>query len=133
MSFDRRGVLKSLGMLGAGSLLQAAPASVQKLRFTKYEVMPTKVPMATRLREAWEESYRLQGRFQTHYDPIFVKLHTDEGITEVEKALMRPAQAEAILKRMMGRSPWEFLQDNNISGVLIAVYDVLGKTTEPRP
>jgi len=116
-------------MLGAGSVLAAAPASVQKLRFTKYELMPTHVPMAGRLRAAWEESYRLQGRFQTHYDPVFVRLHTDEGITGVGEALVGKPQAETILKRMMGRSPWEFLQDDSISGILMAVYDVLGKAT----
>ncbi|HYL35075.1 MAG TPA: mandelate racemase/muconate lactonizing enzyme family protein, partial [Bryobacteraceae bacterium] len=33
------------------------------------------------------------------------------------------------LRRMVGRSPWEFLQDDGIQGVLIAVYDLLGKAT----
>lgn len=133
---DRRNILKSLGTLGAGwamsrsaEVAAAAPASVQKFRFTKYEIMPTRVPMAPRVRAAWEESYRLQGRFQTHYDPVFVRLHTDEGISGAGETLVGAAQSEAILKKMMGRSPWEFLHDDSISGILMAVYDVLGKAT----
>lgn len=123
---QRREVLRGLGLLGAAALGRAA---VSRLRFTKYEVMPTRVPMASRVREAWAESFRLQGRFQTHFDPVFVRLHTDEGVSGVGEALMGAAQAEAALKRMMGRSPWDFLSDDGIGGILMAVYDVLGKAT----
>jgi len=135
-SLLRRDIIRSLGALGAGhslaqqaSLAAAAPASVAKMRITKYEVMPTRVPFAERLREAWIESYKLQGRFQTHYGPTFVRLHTDEGVVGIGEALMNAAQAEAALKKMVGRSPWEFLQDDSIRGILMAVYDLLGKAT----
>jgi L-alanine-DL-glutamate epimerase-like enolase superfamily enzyme len=122
----------SAALAGAGPLAQAAaaaPASIQTMRFTKFEIMPARLPMAERVREAWIESYRLQGTFQTHYDPVFVRLHTDAGVVGVGEALMGARPAEAALKRMMGRSPWEFLQDDSIGGILMAVYDVLGKAT----
>jgi L-alanine-DL-glutamate epimerase-like enolase superfamily enzyme len=99
------------------------------MRITKYEVMPTSVPFAERLRDAWIESYKLQGRFQTHYDPVFVRVHTDEGVSGIGEALMAAPQAEATLKRMVGRTPWEFLQDDRIGGILMAMYDLLGKAT----
>ncbi len=130
---NRRQLLQSSAALaGAGPLAQAAaaaPASVQTMRFTKFEVMPAHIPMAERVREAWIESYKLQGTFQTHYDPVFVRLWTDAGIVGVGEALMGARQAEAALKRMVGRSPWEFLHDDGIGGILMAVYDVLGKAT----
>ena len=136
-SIDRRAILRSVGALGLPAALArpsqaaafAAPASVQTMRFTKYEVFPTHIPMAERVREAWIESYRLQGTFQTHYDPVFVRLHTDVGISGIGESLMSAAQTEAALKRMVGRSPWEYLMDDSISGILMAVYDVLGKAT----
>ena len=133
----RRDVIRSLGALGAGhglaqqaSIAAAAPASVARMRIAKYEVMPTRVPFASRLREAWIESYKLQGRFQSDYDPVFVRLHTDEGVSGIGEALMGAAQAEATLKRMVGRTPWEFLDDDRIGGILMAVYDLLGKATD---
>ena len=36
-------------------------------------------------------------------------------------------RAEAICKRLVGRSPWEFLLDDTLGGVLMAVYDLLGQ------
>jgi L-alanine-DL-glutamate epimerase-like enolase superfamily enzyme len=136
-SLQRRDVLRSIGAGGAAHLLTqqaavaaAAPASVATMRITKYEVMPTRVPFAERLREAWIESYKLQGRFQDHYEPVFVRVHTDQGITGIGEALMNGPRAEATLKRMVGKSPWEYLNDDSIGGILMAVYDLLGKATE---
>lgn len=133
---NRRTLLRTLGAAGAGQALAqplavaaAAPASVASMKFTKYEMMPASVPMAERVREAWSESYRLQGRFQTHYDPVFVRLHTNEGVVGIGESLMDPKRTEAVLKGMVGHSPWEYLQADNIGGVLMAVYDVLGKAT----
>ncbi len=126
----RRNLLGALGALGAaGAVRAAAPPSVQKMRFSKYELMPTRVPMAERVREAWAESYRLQGRFQTHYEQVFVRLHTDEGVTGVGESLVGLPQTEVIARKLIGRAPWEFLMDDSLQGVLMAVYDVLGKAT----
>lgn len=135
-STSRRDIIRSLGAVAGGqALLQqaavaaAAPASVATMRITKYDVMPTRVPFAERLRDAWIESYKLQGRFQSSYEPVFVRVYTDEGLTGIGEALMPAARAEAALKKIVGRSPWEFLQDDSIGGVLMALYDVLGKAT----
>ena len=134
---SRREVLSSVGALGVSPALSrplhaaaaAAPASVVTMRFTKYEVMPVLVPMAERVREAWTLSNKLQGAMYNHNTPVFVRLHTDAGIAGVGEALMSASQAEITLQRMMGHSPWEFVHDDSIGGMLIAVYDVLGQAT----
>lgn len=108
---------------GAAGALRAAG----RMRFSKYEVFATRVPMAQRVREAWIESYKLQGTFQTHYTPVFVRLHTDEGLSGTGESLVSAAQTEAILKRMLGRTPIEYWQDDAIQGVLMAVQDILGQ------
>ncbi|HZT30674.1 MAG TPA: mandelate racemase/muconate lactonizing enzyme family protein [Bryobacteraceae bacterium] len=132
-TLSRRELLHSFaGLVAGGPLVQAlraAPASVRNMRFTRYEIMPTRVPFAERVRDAFIESYKLQGRFQTDYDPVFVRLQTDEGLAGIGEALVGARQIETILKRMIGRSPWEFLQDDSIQGALMAVYDVLGQAT----
>src|SRR2546423_15579404 len=109
---NRRDLLR----LGAG-LATIAPhvlSAASRMRFSKYEIHPTSVPMAERVREAWTESYRLQGTFQTHYSAVFVRLHTDDGLVGTGESLVSAAQTEAILKRMMGRSPVEYWQDDSI-------------------
>src|SRR4030081_497040 len=124
---NRRDLLR----LGARSCLAGvAPrvlSAASRMRFSKYEILPTSVPMADRVREAWTESYRLQGTFQTHYSAIFVRLHTDEGLVGTGESLVSAAQTESILKRMIGRSPVEYWQDDSIPGVLMAVHDILGQ------
>jgi L-Ala-D/L-Glu epimerase len=120
-----------LGLGACAGLAGMAPGSLRaasRMRFTKYEVLPTQVPMAQRVREAWIESYKLQGSFQTHYDPVFVRLYTDEGLTGLGESLVSPAQTEAILKRMIGRTPMEYWQDDSIQGVLMAVHDILAQS-----
>ena len=75
------------------------------------------------------ESYRLQGTFQTHYSAVFVRLHTDEGLVGTGESLVSAAQTEIILKRMIGRSPVEYWQDDSIQGVVMAVHDILGQAS----
>jgi L-alanine-DL-glutamate epimerase-like enolase superfamily enzyme len=124
---------RDLMRLGVGLGLAGVPAQVRaaagRIRFSKYEIFPTSIPMAERVRAAWAESYRLQGSFQTHYSAVMVRLHTDEGLTGVAESLTGPAQTEAILKRLMGRSPIEHWQDDSLSGVLMAVHDILGQAS----
>ena len=108
----------------------ATPASALTMRISRYEVIPTKIPMYEPVREAWQASFRRQNRFQTHYHPIMVKLHTDEGLTGVANAMMpNRDQVEATLKRMVGHSPWEFLLDDSLRGILVAVYDLAGQAS----
>ncbi|MCZ2146234.1 MAG: hypothetical protein LC126_00490 [Bryobacterales bacterium] len=117
---NRRDLLR-LGMgLGAAALAPQVVSAAGRMRFSKYEILPTSIPMAERVRAAWEESYRLQGSFQTHYSAVIVRLHTDEGLVGTGESLVSAAQTEAILKRMMGHSPVDYWQDDSIQGVLMA-------------
>ena len=124
---------RDLLQLGAGAALTGLASQVLsaagKIRFTKYEIFPTRIPMVDRVREAWIASYKLQGTFQTHYNPVFVRLHTDEGLVGTGESLAAVPQTESILKRMIGRSPVEFWQDDSIQGVLMAVHDILGQAS----
>ena len=133
----RRTLLKSISALGVGSAVTqpllaasaAAPASATGMRLTRYEVVPTAVPMHERVREAWQRSFRLQGRFQTHYYPTIVRLYTDEGLVGICDSQMKAGKAKQILEGMIGHSPWEYLLDDRLGGFLVAVYDLIGQAT----
>jgi D-galactarolactone cycloisomerase len=136
-SHSRRELLQSLFRFGAAGsaahclagVAAAAPRDVTAMRITGYELLPVKIPMAAKLREAWNQSWSQQKRDQTYFSPIFVKLHSDAGLTGIGEAKTGRDKAEAVLKKMMGRSPWEFAHDDDIAGILIAIYDLVGKAT----
>jgi L-alanine-DL-glutamate epimerase-like enolase superfamily enzyme len=107
--------------------LAATPASARAMKIVSVEVIPTRVPMHERVREAWQKSFRLQERPQTHFEPVVVKLRSDEGLIGVGDADMPAGRAREIAQSLVGRSPWEFLLDDSLGGVLVAVYDLLGK------
>ncbi len=94
---------------------------------TRYELIPTKVPMDGRVREAWQRSFFRQGRFQTHYEPAIVRLFTDEGLVGIGDADMPAGAARAILDSLVGTSPWDHLLDDRLGGIIVAVYDLIGK------
>lgn len=105
--------------------MSAAP----KLRLTRWEIMTVRIPFADRVREAWIRSWQNQKRDQSDYVLHFVRLHTDQGVSGIGEAKMARPQAEAKLAAMMGHSPWDYLLDDGLQGILIAVYDLLGKAT----
>ena len=126
----RRLAAAGVGESVAGSFRQAlaaTPASARAMKITGYEVIPTRVGMLESVREAWISAWRLQNRFQEDYDVNIVKLTSDEGLVGVCDAQMPAARAEQLAKTLVGRSPWEFLLDDSIGGLLIAVYDLLGQ------
>jgi len=104
-----------------------ALAETTKLKLTRYELFSVRVPFAERVREAWIRSWDKQKRDQVDFTPTFVRLHTDAGVSGIGDTKLPRTQAEAILKKMMGRSPMEFLHDDSLRGILIAIYDLLGK------
>ena len=112
--------------LGA-SLAGAAPPPYEKIRISGFELTPTRVPMDERVRAAWQASFFRQNRFQTHYEPIIVRIKTDAGVTGIGDAMMPADQARRLLEQMTGHSPWEYLLDDRLSGILVAVYDLVGK------
>ena len=126
---NRRDLLRFGAGLALANIAPQALSAASRMRFSKYEIFPTRVPFAERVREAWIASYQLQGTFQTHYDPVFVRLHTDEGLVGTGESLVSAPQTESILKRMIGHSPVEYWQDDSIQGVLMAVHDILGQAS----
>lgn len=106
----------------------ATPPSARASKIVSAEVIATRVPMHERVREAWQRSFKLQDRFQTHYEPAIVKLTSDEGLVGIGDADMPAGRAQALAKSLVGHSPWEYLLDDSLGGVLVAVYDLLGKT-----
>ena len=131
---NRRELLQSLGTGGmaasAAGLLAAAPRDAAAIRISGYEVVPLRVPMDIRVREAWQRSWFLQNRFQTHHEPVLVKLKTDSGLAGIGDSMMSPARTKAIADGMVGRSPWEYLFDDSIRGLLVPVCDIVGQALE---
>jgi len=99
------------------------------MRISHYDVIPIKMPLHERVRDAWLRSWKLQGRFRTHYYATMVRIHTDEGLVGVGNARMTPARARGILDGMLGHSPWEYLLDDDLGGILVPVYDLIGQAT----
>ncbi len=128
--------LMGLGM--TGSALSRANAATPKSgisqRITSYEIIPVRVPMHDRVRDVFAEVYSKQGIDRDFYDSTLVKLYTDEGLVGSADALLNVSdslgsvpKAEAICRRLVGRSPWEFLHDDELGGILMAVHDLVGQ------
>jgi L-alanine-DL-glutamate epimerase-like enolase superfamily enzyme len=135
---DRRQILKSVAGLGVGtsvlapltSASAAAPKSSLTSRITKYEVIPTRLAYYEPVREALTKSFSLQNRYQTDFSPTIVKLYTDDGLMGICNAMMpNQGAVHATLKRMVGHSPWEYLLDDSLRGILVAIYDLIGQST----
>lgn len=140
--YTRREILLNLTKLGAvgavstalGRAHAATPKSASVQRITRYEIIPVRVPMHDRVREVFAEVYRKQGINRDYYDSTLVKLYTDEGLVgigdalqNVEDSLGSVPKTEEICKRLVGHSPWEFMLDDSLDGVLMAVYDLIGQ------
>ncbi len=114
----------------AAGLLAAARKDAASIRISGYEVVPLRVPMDIRVREAWQRSWFLQNRFQTHHEPVLVKLKTDSGLVGIGDSMLNPAGTKALAGKMVGRSPWEYLFDDSIRGLLVPVCDIVGQALE---
>ena len=123
---SRRDLIRSLGP-SSGAAPAPVPAGAAKMRITRFDVIPTVVPMDVRIRDAWQRSWFLQNRHQTHHEPVVVKLYTDEGLVGIADSMLSPAQTEDVLREMVGHSPLEYLLDDSIRGILVAVYDLVGQ------
>lgn len=96
-------------------------------RLIRYEIWSVRVPFAERVREAWIASWKNQKRPQTDYVLTFIRLHTDDGLSGIGESKLPRAETEARLKTMMGRPAQDFLHDDSLRGILIAIYDILAK------
>ena len=90
--------------------------------------------MHERVRDVFAEVYRKQGIDRDFYDSTLVKLYTDEGLVGSADALLNVSdslgsvpKAESICRSLVGRSPWEFLHDDALGGILMAIYDLVGQ------
>ena len=123
--FLREGSIAAAALAG---LRNARLPGATQQRISRYELIRTRVPMDERVREAWQRSFIRQGRFQTHYEPVIVRLFTDNGLVGIGDADMAPAAAREILESLVGSSPFEHVLDDRLGGVLVAIYDLIGKT-----
>ncbi|MEZ5400724.1 MAG: mandelate racemase/muconate lactonizing enzyme family protein [Bryobacteraceae bacterium] len=112
----------------AAALTRALPARAADLKLSRYELFAVRVPFAERVREAWTRSWEHQKRDQRDYELTFVRLHSAGGLTGIGEAKMPRAQAEQKLKAMMGREPKDYLANDDLRGILIAVADLMGKS-----
>jgi L-alanine-DL-glutamate epimerase-like enolase superfamily enzyme len=110
--------------------LLGAPLLARGPRLSRYEIVSVRIPFAERVREEWIGSWKNQKREQIDFDVHFVKLFTDDGLMGIGETKMPREQADAVLKRMMGRDASEFAGDDSIRGILIAIYDLLGKAAQ---
>ncbi|MBL8173338.1 MAG: mandelate racemase/muconate lactonizing enzyme family protein [Bryobacterales bacterium] len=99
----------------------------RELKLSRFELHSVRVPFAERVREAWMESWKYQKRDQSDYVLHFVRLHTADGLMGVGEAKMPRAQAEAMLRKMMGQPAASFLEDDSLRGILIAVCDIVAQ------
>jgi L-alanine-DL-glutamate epimerase-like enolase superfamily enzyme len=104
------------------------PLRASDLQIAGYEILSARVPFAERVREAWTRSWEFQKRDQRDYDLHFVKLRSASGLVGIGEAKMPRAQADARLKQMVGREPKEYLANDELRGILIAVADLMAKS-----
>ena len=127
---NRRRLLQYMTTLGATAAMPAyevaaaSPASTVEMRISRYEIIPTQVPWHERVREMAILNWRRENMDVPHSPHTIVKLYTDEGLMGVGEG-----NDEALLKRMVGHSPWEYFFNDSIGGVQTAIYDLLGKAT----
>ena len=124
--FLREGSIAAAALAGSRSV-RLLGATQQ--RISRYELIRTRVPMDERVRAAWQRSFFRQGRFQPHYEPVIVKLFTDDGLVGIGDSDMAAESASEILESLVGSSPWEHILDDRLGGILIAIYDLIGKAT----
>jgi L-alanine-DL-glutamate epimerase-like enolase superfamily enzyme len=122
----RRRLLKCLAIVG-GPLYKAAaaaPPSVATMRISRYDIIHTRIPWAERVRDLAILNWRRENMDVPDSPHTVIRLYTDEGLVGFGEG-----GGENTLKRMLGRSPFEFVLDDSIGGILTAVYDLLGQAT----
>ncbi len=109
------------------AVLPALFAAAAPSTFSRFELHSVRIPFAARVRDAWLSSWKHQKRDQADYVLHFVRLHTSDGLTGIGETKMPKPTAEARLRQMMGRPVAEFLHDDSLRGILIAVYDIAAR------
>src|SRR5690606_1613239 len=134
---DRRSLLKAIASFPASlaatqtltQVIGSVPAEVVTMKITGFELRHCRVPVHSRVRESLVKSFQRQGRYQDHFESVLVFLNTDIGLTGLGEALMPLDRAKAVLSEMIGHSPWEYMLSDDIQGILIAIYDLIGQAS----
>ncbi len=99
-----------------------------KMKVTRCEAIPVRVPFHPRVRQGLLECYRKERQVRDHYAGTIVRLYTDAGLVGTAEAGADVAATRGLFKRIVGRSPWEFAFDDGLGGVLIGLYDLMGQS-----
>jgi L-alanine-DL-glutamate epimerase-like enolase superfamily enzyme len=130
---NRRRLLQYLATLGATAatpLYRAAadsPADALAMRISRYEIIPTHVPWHERVREMAILNWRRTNKDVPYSTPVIVKLYTNDGLVGVGD--IGEGGGEDVLKQLVGRSPWEYVNNETSAGAQAAILDLLGKAT----
>lgn len=104
-----------------------ALAAKQAGRVSRYEIVQARVPFHERVREAWLSSWKNQKRDQSDYLLTFVTVHSDTGLAGDCESKLPLAKTRAVLDGMKGRPVADFVHDDDLRGLLIAIYDILAQ------
>lgn len=89
-----------------------------KLKITKVEVFEVNVPWSKRIQEHIVKWMPLEGAHTFVY-----KVYTDNGLVGIADG----PDARHLISKIIGRSPFEFILDDSIWPLQIAIYDLMGK------
>jgi L-alanine-DL-glutamate epimerase-like enolase superfamily enzyme len=89
------------------------------LKITDVEVFEVKVPWVERLREDMTRARMTPLGAHT----FVYKVHTDEGLVGIADG----PDARDLIPKIIGRSPFEFILDDSVYPLQIALYDLMGK------
>lgn len=97
-------------------------SEVKNLKITKVEVFEVLVPWVERIRDYMSKAGMPANGIHT----FIYKVHTDDGLTGIADG----PDARKIIPKILGRNPFEFILDDSVWPLQIALYDLMGKVLE---
>jgi len=91
------------------------------MRITKVEIIPIKIPYREEIRDELIEANPKMGFAKTNIYKVF----TDEGLIGIGEGQIDP---EIPVNRYIGKQPFDFVKDDSSGSLLIAFYDLMGKS-----
>jgi L-alanine-DL-glutamate epimerase-like enolase superfamily enzyme len=92
------------------------------LKITKIEVFEVNMPWVERLREHMSNAGMLAGGIRT----FVYKVYADNGLVGVADG----PDVRHLIPKIIGRSPFEFILDDSIWPLQVAIYDLMGKALD---
>lgn len=134
LASNMKALLESHWLLCDGGVFAAAFYGAQgrllgsgKLRIACHELIKTHVPMDARVRRTWRWSSFRQGPIHTHCELVFGRLFSDDRMAGDGEADTLAGTAQRNLASIAGGKPWGHLLAYRLGGILVAVYDPIGK------